>query len=270
MNTNYQQNGGFMTLRDLSSVDVSAMSDDYWYEICEKEWALPILMNNPDRVPFEWYVENEDFAWSLPLLMKYPDRIDWQCVCTMKWAVPLMEKYPERIDWSYTNPEEWNVELMVRYPQTIDWNNVRRNYVCRENVLLCIAFPEQFGDIQIGCERFSRSEWALPLLEKYPNLINWETLSSKEWALPLLEKYPERVVLKNLSWRTLKYFIESNQFMLQAYPMTDGLSLIEYDYARIKEERGWIFKELNEYLFQPAKVEKWLRNNPTKHLEDYM
>ena len=292
MNTNYEQNCGFMTLRDISSVDVSAMSDNDWYEICGKEWALPLLMNNPERVPFDWYVESDDFAWTLPLLMKYPDRVDWPSICCMEWALPLMEKYPERIVWRYTHAEEWNIRLMVRYPQTIDWDNVRCDYICRENVLLCVEYPERFGDFQGEGRRFSLCDWALPLLEKYPNLIHWnilssnewalpllekypervvwETLSSKEWALPLLEKYPERVVWKNLSWRTMKYLIKSNQFMLQDYPMTNSLSLIEYDYGRIKGERGWIFKELNEYLFQPKKVGKWLANNPNKHIEDYM
>ena len=43
---------------------------------------------------------------------------------------------------------------------------------------------------------------------------------------------------------------------------------IDYNYAAIKEDHKWIREELQQYLFHPSRVEKWL--NEGRELEDYL
>ena len=45
----------------------------------------------------------------------------------------------------------------------------------------------------------SKNPSAIPLLEKYPNIINWSALSSNPNAIELLEKYPDKINWDELS-----------------------------------------------------------------------
>ena len=44
--------------------------------------------------------------------------------------------------------------------------------------------------------------------------------------------------------------------------------LPDYDYDRIKTERAWLQQELNEYLFHPRRIRKWL--DAGNEIEDYL
>ena len=42
----------------------------------------------------------------------------------------------------------------------------------------------------------------------------------------------------------------------------------KYDYVKMKQDNDWLLRELNEYLFEPMRIRKWLEDG--QEIEEYL
>jgi hypothetical protein len=82
----------------------------------------------------------------------------------------------------------------------------------------------------------SSNEQAVPLLEQYPENINWYLLSSNENAVHLFEQHPERIQWKELC---------QNQNAMHLFPL---------DYAAMSVQIEPLREELLAYLYDPERL----------------
>ena len=83
----------------------------------------------------------------------------------------------------------------------------------------------------------SKRAVAVPLLEKYPEHIDWVRLCWNPGAIHLLEQYPE-----NISWSTLS----AKQYGMHL--------LFRLDHERMREDNESFREELMAHVFDPDRL----------------
>jgi hypothetical protein len=94
-------------------------------------------------------------------------------------------------------------------------------------------------DDEIGWDSLSMSPYALPLLEKYPENIDWEMLdvNPNPGVSRLLEKYPKKVKLGDFAGSS---------------------HIFELDLDALKEHCAIFKEELIQRAMHPSRIHRWL------------
>jgi hypothetical protein len=89
----------------------------------------------------------------------------------------------------------------------------------------------------------SKRAVAVPLLEKYPEHIDWVRLSLNAGAIHLLEQYPEKI-----DWG----FLSANR--------NGSHLLFRLDHVRMRENNEAFKEELLDYVFEPCRLMRLSRH----------
>uniref|UniRef100_H3H602 Uncharacterized protein n=1 Tax=Phytophthora ramorum TaxID=164328 RepID=H3H602_PHYRM len=254
-----------------------------WNQLSSNKLALPLLRQLPERA--NWGILSAQ-KWALPLLRQHPDRVNWNVVVRYgPWALPLLKKFPERVNWKEASKFGWALPLVLEHIDRLGTTS------------------DAFLD-GLNWSALSHMQDAFQILRQYPDRADWGTISEQHWAISLLELYPRRIVWKRtlrMHWSkdfVLQHFDEvdwydiatttnflndhhrsywvlnyvrqnvdrqlHHQFMFYLAP-----SRQRYSYARFKELRGdWLRKELSEFIYHPARVQRWIERNPDRGIEE--
>ena len=161
------------------------------------------------------------------------------------------------------DPKYWRSELSANHiccnyaaieylklldPERIDWINVsmyHRDVEFMETHIECL----QLGHNVMIEENILMNDYMMPFIERHidkfsPTILH--VLSSNASAIEYLEQHPELV--------------------------DDGIlsnpNIVTYDYATIRSDHVDLHRELNEYLYHPSRIEKWLDGG--NDIDDYM
>jgi hypothetical protein len=252
------------------------------------------------------------------------DKLEWSELSFNSEAIFFLEQHPDRIDWYRlcTNEHPRAVEWLEQNPDKIDWWQLARNpyavhllqarFKSHSNDLttaswmrFCFANPNpkivQFlreAQIPIDWSILSTNQgsWAVKLLEKHPEKIDWYQLSANPYAVHLLQLYPEKVnasmIYRNphpcilrgiqdlidskddpaINWKELsgnlnpsaipmlKKMWETHPHKINMCGLSINPNIFTYDYDRIKRDKLALHKELIQTIFHPdhlAKLEQW-------------
>jgi hypothetical protein len=206
-----------------------------WTNLSRNPGAIKLLSENPDKVI------GHALCWNpspevLPLLVARieTERMNWSGISQHPSALALLEKYPEKIDWFFASYNPNLIPLLEKNIDKVEWT-----YVCRNDEITHqgIQFLEKHVDklCPVCWSLLSGYSVAVPLLEKYPEHIDWEGLSQNPAAIHLLE--PEKIVWNELS---------SNPNAMHL--------LFHLDTEQMKQENATFTEELMAYVFQPERL----------------
>ena len=274
-----------------------------WEILCRKDWAIHLIKANPDKVVkssffanptmIDWIVNHMDEVdynelCFNPAAMRIIENmplhlINWSNLCENSGALVFLEKHITMIDWEILSKQEWALPLLTKYVDSrgIDWyelankpwaislieNNLHR-MICysdeslwrlEENPAADRLFlrHRQFFSTHImgyGGDRANVAS-AIPayINELYndPTLIDWDRVESNPAAIHLiLERF-------------------ENGHSNQSEAIWSNPSIITYNYQKIKEDRSWLQEAIVQHFFHPKYIEKWLKENPDKEIEEY-
>ncbi len=108
-----------------------------------------------------------------------------------------------------------------------------------------MSFLEKHKDkLNAECwSELSKRAIAVPLLEKYPEHIDWMRICGNPGAIHLIEQYPEKIELTHLSWNP-------NAIHL----------LFRLDHVRMRENNEAFKEELWAYVFEPCRLMRLSRH----------
>jgi len=241
-----------------------------WYYLCDNEEAISILEQHPEKI--EWFALSSN-PNAMRLLYQNQNKIRWGRLCcnqnpeamtlletriqarmdsriesripseNIYWhglsdnpnALPLLEKYPDKIVWSHASMNPGILPLLEKNVDKVVWP-----YVCNDTITVeVVAFLEKHVDKL--CEQcwhlLSERPLAIPLLEKYPEYIDWVRLSRNPAAIHLLERHPEKI-----DWNQLS----TNPNALHL--------LFKLDHETMKENNQAFRLELLAYVFKPDRL----------------
>ena len=243
-----------------------------WYYLCENEESISILEQHPEKI--EWLALSSN-PNAMHLLRKNQDKIRWGRLCcntnpeaillletrihariesripseNIYWhglsdnpnALPLLEKYPDKIVWSHASMNPGILPLLEKNLDKVEWT-----YMCNDEITVeVVHFLEKHVDKL--CEDcwhlLSERPVAVPLLEKYPEYIDWVRLSRNPAAIPLLEAHPDKICWNQLS----------------ANPAALHL-LFRLDHETMKEKNQAFTQELITYVFEPDRLMRLSRH----------
>lgn len=166
------------------------------------------------------------------------DNIYWHALSENPNALPLLEKYPGEIHWNYASR---NPALLPLFEKNL--NNVIWHYLCI--YINDMSFLEKHIDkLYDECWReLSKRAVAVPLLEKYPEHIDWIRICWNPGAIHLIEQYPE-----NISWPCLS----ANRNAMHL--------LFRLDHERMREDNEAFKEELGAYVFEPGRLMRLSRH----------
>ena len=206
-----------------------------WTNLSRNPGAIKLLTENPDKVighALCWNPSPE----AIPLLSTRieTERMNWSGISQHPNATALLEKYPEKIRWLFASYNPSLIPLLEKNIDKVEWV-----YVCmnREITHQGIQFLEKHVDkLCSKCwSLLSGHPNAVPLLEKYPEHIDWKSLSQNPAAVHLLE--PDKIAWSELS---------SNPKAMHL--------LFHLDTERMKQENATFTEELMAYVFEPARL----------------
>jgi hypothetical protein len=234
-----------------------------WYYLCQMPDAISLIEQHPDKIDWEGLSSN---SAAMDLLTQNQDKIHWHRLCQNEnpRIIPLLESRvtAERPSWSTFDKIDWYalsanpiaLPLLEKYPGKIHWNNASRNPALlplfEKNLhhvmwhYLCIyikdmSFLEKHMDkLNAECwSELSKRAVAVPLLEKYPEYIDWIRLCWNPGAIHLLEQNPEKIDLVQLS---------SNPNAIHL--------LFRLDHVQMRERNEAFKEELEAYVFEPCRL----------------
>jgi hypothetical protein len=162
------------------------------------------------------------------------DEVEWNWVSANPSALPLLEKYPHEIKWGFASSNLGILPLLEKNPDKIHWETL-----CMMICPALLPFLEKYlYKLCHHCWYFLSSlPDAVPLLEKYPLLIDWGQLSRNPGALHLLSQRPEKIDMHHLS----------------ANPNATHW-LFRLDYTQMHENLLPFREELNAFIFEPGRL----------------
>ena len=205
-----------------------------WTNLSRNHGAIRLLTENPDKVI------GHALSWNpspdvLPLFARIEtETMNWSGISQHPNALELLEKYPEKIRWLFASYNPSLIPLLEKNIDQVEWVCVCRN---REITHQGIQFLEKHVDKL--CSRcwslLSGHPVAVPLLEKYPEHIDWERLSQNPAAVHLLE--PDKIDWSELSTNPKAMHL-----------------LFHLDTERMKINNQAFHDELVEYVLHPDRM----------------
>ena len=216
---------------------------------------------------------------AIPLLIKYPEMINWFMFSLNPHpkAMEIIEQniIKEQIEpFMYPgnfseHPENWI--LLARNQSAKAIEIIEKYYYYIEN--LDILYHLEFW------EELSKNQYAIRLLEKYPNNIDWDTIIENPKAGHIIEQNLDKV--KN--WNRLAvnteavHIIEKNLHKLYNWCELSGNSKAFYILEKNLDKVDWVSFSKNpsaihiliEILREKKKKETNEENNLENHPEDY-
>jgi hypothetical protein len=101
----------------------------------------------------------------------------------------------------------------------------------------------------------------LPLLEKYPEKIDWNSLRYTDFSIPILEKYPEKIILWKLSYSSVGiHLLEKNQEKIDWPCLSRNPSIFKnvINYKYLTERMNIIKEELIMNCMNPRRLSRWI------------
>lgn len=220
-----------------------------WTNLSRNPGAIKLLTENPDKVighALCWNPSPE----TIPLLRTRieTERMNWSGISQHPNALELLEKYPEKIDWFFASYNT-KISLLEKNIDKVEWV-----YVCmnREITHQVIQFLEKHVDKL--CARcwslLSGHPVAVPLLEKYPEHIDWESLSQNPAAVHLLE--PDKIDWSELSMNPkamhLLFHLDTERMKINNAPFTEELMAYVFEPARLMRLSCQYEVDFRDYL----------------------
>jgi hypothetical protein len=226
---------------------------------------------------------------AIRLIEQNLDKADWSRLSKNSAAIPLLEKHFDNIDWTMLSENPNADKLLVS----------NMNYVNMYH--LCLYNPNVVNIVNIMLEKdpevihsvcwysLSMNSNAVPLLEKYPEKINWGVIVRNRNAFHLLKKYNH--LINDLGWEMLNRnpyatkFLEQFPHKVRPYPSFMDLpdvdtieidedeedsdhidwyclsmnpSIYVYDYKQMKINMDILREELMQKALHPSRVIKWI------------
>jgi hypothetical protein len=202
------------------------------------------IKQNPNKIDWK---EMSDKPHAVDFLQKFPEYIDWNYFSLNRNAFPILKQNPDKIVWKYfsanRNPEA--IEMLAQNLDKIDWFSLCMNYSPEAMKLLekNIHKITELDEIEKRHHRrvLSANCCAVELLEKYPELIDWNALCKNinPRAIYLLYNNPDRI-----NW---EIFLRNHDFYL-----------FECDYKELKKARKTLNVEIIRAAMHPRRVARYL------------
>jgi hypothetical protein len=146
---------------------------------------------------------------------------------------------------------------MAQDPKKINWAHLSRN---PNAIPILERYPEK-----IDWELLQINPNGISLIKRKlaqdPDKINWFHLSRNPNAIPILEKHPEKI---NWYWLSENpnaiHLLEKHPEKICWYYLSKNPSIFTYDYMAIKEHRTSFKEEIIQYVNSPKRLTKWLQN----------
>jgi len=150
---------------------------------------------------------------AIRLIEKNIEKADFSRLSKNSAAIPLLEKYYENIDWT-TLSENPNAEKLlcsnIKYVNMFHLCSFNPNVVNIVNIML-ENDPEV---IHLLCwYSLSMNPHAVPLLEKYPNKVNWGVIVRNRCAFHLIKQNIDKI--DDLGWEMLNRNPYATEFLKQ-------------------------------------------------------
>jgi hypothetical protein len=161
-------------------------------EVCKNpciKYIIDLLEENLDKLNWDELSKN---TFAYPLLKKYPHNINWRLLCqnTSKEVIEMIEKYYIKfIHWLPLSANPSAIHLLKKYPNMIDKTSVNINPKAFE----ILKDNKELIDYKILCS--NQSKEAMKMIEDNINHsdVSFELLSSNPYAIPILLKYPQKI-----------------------------------------------------------------------------
>ena len=159
-------------------------------ELSHNPYVIPLIEKNMDSINWSELSKNPN---AIHLLEQNVDRIDWWNLVKNPNAIPILEKHSDNImTWPWYNLSENPnaVPLLLQYPNKINWSFLCKNKSVAAMELLERHLDKLDSDSNLDSARdglvLSRNPYALPLLSRHPQFIQWQVLAQHpeifEWV----------------------------------------------------------------------------------------
>jgi hypothetical protein len=226
-----------------------------WSELSRNKNAIHLLEKNLDKIDWSKLSENPK---AIHLLELNQDKIIWSSLSKNKNAIHLLELEQNKIDWQklvynknaghlfaadlrYVNKYTISLtrsvfKVLEAYPwmkDVISWDFLSANPDSRTLELF-----EQNPKNKIHIHNLSCNHglWAIPILEKNLDKVNWSNLSRNKNAIHILEQNPTKIDWKGLS---------------------QNPAIFAYQYQKMKERCSIFKEELIATVFHPRNYHKF-------------
>ena len=194
-----------------------------WYDLSSNRAAAPILEKNISKVVWSNVVENfeemqhiiranldklEYYEWSvlsetpaaIDIIENNMDKVVWWCLSMNSAAAHILEKNLDRVKWAYLSRNEGAMDILKKNLDKVCLPWLARNKnpaaikLLEDNLHI---FSRQELDWKDIWDDLSSNPAALPLLEKYPENINWDALSEN---IGICEIDISQTIKENCEW----------------------------------------------------------------------
>jgi len=281
-----------------------------WQYLCHNENAIHILAKNPDKIDWDWLGKNRGRG-AIDLMKKNWYMRFWHSIGENENALDLIEhpssRFIGQLEWN-TNPRAIKIledrlkkgyrvclTSLARNPGAIhlieqNMDKMNENYQKGGDAWRILSWYghgihllEQNPDKIHWRDFNSMNPFALRVLEKYPERIDWEQLSQNKHAVPLLEKNLDKVCWsflcynvnavhilekhpEKINWHSIStnpnacHLLERNldkkdKFNWHCMGLDEHIYEIDYKYL---EDRCNVYKEeLIQRSMHPSRIEKY-------------
>ena len=149
-------------------------------QLSHNPYAIDLIEKHMDSVNWSELSKNPK---AIHLLENNIDRIDWWNILQNPNAIPILEKHTDKITAWYKISENPNaVPLLLQYPDKINWSFLCGNRSAAAMELLEMNLNKIDNDLNLESARdsllLSRNPYAIPLLSRHPQFIQWHVLAN--------------------------------------------------------------------------------------------
>ena len=234
-----------------------------WSYLSFNPEAVDILERHPDKIDWNELSGNPN-PRAIQLLENYvkyhPDKPEysrevWDILSGNPAAIHLLEANPHKIDWDWFSENPKAIHVIEKNLDKVDWFGLSYNpnaiHILENNLhkvrwqsACCNPNPEIIHLLERHLDKLSLEHWsdlnfhphAIPLLEKYPDKIDFSSLSENPNAIHILEKTRDKINWDNFSLNP---------------------SIFVYDYDQMREDKQQLHSELLEIVLHPDNFHKF-------------
>jgi len=244
-----------------------------YFEICKNQcipYIMDLLYDHLDELDWSELSKN---PFSFPLLSKYPEYIDWWYMCqntSLEVMNMLEEKYMMYVQWLplSSNPSAINIlkknlnmidkaalninpnafEILRDHPEFIDYRALCSNQ-SKEAINI---IEKNIRREDISFELLSSNKYAIHLLIKNPDKIDWYMAIDNEEIGQLFIAFPDKVnslIIKYVSkYKSVIPFLKDYLYDISPIKLAENPHIFKVDISSYKTKKSIFQKIISKFI----------------------
>lgn len=221
-----------------------------WDELSKNPSAYKILSKYPEFINWWYLCQNTSMEVMNMLETLYMDRVQWLPLSANPSAIGILKKNLSKVDKPALNINTKAIEILKEYPELIDYKSLCSNQSKEAMEII----EKNIKRDDISYELLSANKYAIPLLMKNPDKIDWYMAIDNEEIGQLLTAFRDNTDRDKIIMRyVIKYpsiipLLKENSYNISLVKLAENPAIFKVDTNNYNLKKNAFKKMITKFV----------------------